>query len=137
MITDEVVTAVKSYLADSGRSELAGVSFYERDGASDIQHPSCVVVEEGIPEEHDIIKGQWTLNLGLVLRSIPEATSETTHRNITQAINDLVGNSASFVEHLSESLQCEDSWGGQGMTEAEDGYRQTTFSVEIKAAEQS
>ena len=60
MSTDEVVTAVKSYLADSGRSELAGVSFYERDGASDIQHPSCVVVEEGIPEEHDIITVSYT-----------------------------------------------------------------------------
>ena len=53
---------------------------------------------------------------------------------VTATINDLIGDDEAVIEHLSQFMQCNDSLGGQGTTQAEDGYRVTTFTVEIKAA---
>tara|TARA_B100000963_G_scaffold122511_2_gene106853 strand:+ start:537 stop:953 length:417 start_codon:yes stop_codon:yes gene_type:complete len=138
MITDLVVSGVTDFLKASGRSELAAVSFYERDFGGDLSYPACIITEDGGPEEDPIIRGQFTVPVAVILRTIPEGDENAqTHRAITKTINDLIGDGDAVVEHLGASMQCNDSLGGQGVTEPEDGFRQTTFTLEIKAAELS
>ena len=135
MITDLVVSALTDYLKASGRSEFASVSFFERDGGTDLTYPACIIGEDGSPDENEIIRGQWTVPIQVVVMTIPEDDeSSSTHRNICKAVNDLIGNDEAVIAALGNSVQCNDSNGGQGVTEAEDGFRQTTFTVEIKAA---
>ena len=135
MITDLVVSAVTDFLKASGRSELSSVTFFERDFGGDLTSPACIVSEDGTPTEDDIIRGQWTVPVSVTLMTIPEGDeSAETHRRITATINDLIGDDEAVIEHLSQFMQCNDSLGGQGTTQAEDGYRVTTFTAEIKAA---
>ena len=138
MITDLVVAGVTDFLKASGREEFSSVNFYERDFGGDLAYPACIVSEDGTPSENEIIRGQWTVPVVVTVMTIPEGDeSAATHREITKTVNDLIGDSEAVVEHLGDTLQCNDSLGGQGVTEAEDGYRQTTFTVEVKAAELS
>ena len=138
MITDLVCAGIADFLKASGRSELSAVNFYERDFGGDLSYPACIVTEDGGPEEDDIIRGQWTVPVAVILRTIPEGDENAaTHRKITKTLNDLIGDSEAVVEHLGNSMQCNDSFGGQGVTEPEDGFRQTSFNLEIKAAELS
>ncbi len=135
MITDLVISGVAEFLKASGRSEFAGVNIYERDFGSDLAYPAIIVADDGTPDEDEIIRGQWTVPVAVILRSAPEGDkSATVHRSISAAINDLIGDSGLLVESLGASMQCNDSTGGQGTTEASDGFRETTFTVEIKAA---
>jgi len=136
MITDLVVAGVTDFLKASGRDELSSVNFYERDFGGDLAYPACIVSEDGDPTENEIIRGQWTVPVAVTVMTIPEGDeSATTHREITKTVNDLIGDEEAMIDHLGNTLQCNDSLGGQGVTEAEDGYRQTTFTVEVKVAE--
>ena len=136
MITDLVVSAVTDFLKASGRPEFASLTFFERDGGTDLTYPACIIGEDGSPDENEIIRGQWTVPIQVVVMTIPEDDeSADAHRDICKAVNDLIGDGAAVVQFLSNSMQCNDSTGGQGATDAEDGFRQTTFAVEIKAAE--
>ena len=136
MITDIAVSAVTDFLKASGRSELSDVSFFERDYGLDLSYPACVTIEDGSPEEHEVIRGQWTIPLAVILYDNPEDDPlAVSHRLMTQTINDLIGDADSLMEFLGSFMQINDSVGGQGVTEAEDGFRQTTFSLEIKGAE--
>ena len=138
MITDLVISGVADFLKASGRSEFTGVNIYERDFGSDLAYPAIIVADDGTPDEDEVIRGQWTVPVAVILRTAPEGDeSAVTHRNITKAINDLIGDSDLLVGALGESMQCNDSLGGQGTTEASDGFRETTFTVEVKAAELS
>ena len=138
MITDLVISGVADFLKASGRSEFSGVNIYERDFGSDLAYPAIIVADDGTPDEDEVIRGQWTVPVAVILRTAPEGDeSAATHRTITKAINALVGDSELLVESLGASMQCNDSTGGQGTTEASAGFRATTFTVEIKAAELS
>ena len=138
MITDLVISGVADFLKASGRSEFSGVNIYERDFGSDLSYPAIIVADDGTPDEDEVIRGQWTVPVAVILRTSPEGDeTAATHRSIAQAINDLIGDSELLVESLGASMQCNDSTGGQGTTEASDGFRETTFTVEIKAAELS
>lgn len=138
MIADLVISGVADFLKASGRSEFTGVNIYERDFGSDLAYPAIIVADDGTPDEDEVIRGQWTVPVAVILRTAPEGDeSAVTHRNITKAINDLIGDSDLLVGALGESMQCNDSLGGQGTTEASDGFRETTFTVEVKAAELS
>ena len=138
MITDLVIAGVADFLKSSGRSELSSVNVYERDFGSDLAYPAIIVTDDGTPEEDEIIRGQCTVPVAVILRTAPEGDENaTSHRLITKTINDLVGDSDAVVEHLGGTMQCNDSLGGQGTTEASDGFRETTFTVEVKAAELS
>ena len=138
MITDLVVSAVTDFLKASGRSELSSVTFFERDFGADLTYPACIVAEDGGPTEDDIIRGQYTVPVQVSVMTIPEDDENaTTHREITKAVNDLIGDGEAVVEHLGNFMQCNDSLGGQGITEADDGFRQTTFTLEVKAAHSS
>ena len=138
MITDLVISGVADFLKASGRSEFTGVNIYERDFGSDLAYPAIIVADDGTPDEDEVIRGQWTVPVAVILRTAPEGDeSAVTHRNITKAINDLIGDSDLLVGALGDSMQCNDSLGGQGTTEASDGFRETTFTVEVKAAELS
>ena len=138
MITDLVISGVADFLKASGRSEFSGVNIYERDFGSDLAYPAIIVADDGTPDEDEVIRGQWTVPVAVILRTAPEGDeSAATHRTIPKAINALVGDSELLVESLGASMQCNDSTGGQGTTEASDGFRETTFTVEIKAAELS
>mgnify|MGYP003652170597 FL=1 len=135
MITDLVVSAVTDFLKASGRSELSSVTFFERDFGADLTYPACIVGEDGSPTEDDIIRGQWTVPVQVSVMTIPEDDENaTTHREITKTVNDLIGDGEAVVEHLGNFMQCNDSLGGQGVTEADDGFRLTTFTLEVKAA---
>ena len=135
MITDLVVSAVADFLKASGRSELSSVTFFERDFGADLTYPACIVAEDGSPTEDEIIRGQYTVPVQVVVMTIPEDDENATiHRQITRTVNDLIGDGAAVVEHLGNFMQCNDSLGGQGVTEADDGFRQTTFTLEVKAA---
>ena len=70
MITDLVIAGVADFLKASGRSELATVNFYERDFGGDLNYPACIVTEDGGPEEDDIIRGQFTVPVAVILRTI-------------------------------------------------------------------
>ena len=136
MITDTVIEGVAGYLNSSGDADLSGVTAYERDLGGNNAYPRIVVLEGGTPEEHEVIKGQWTVPIQLELKTKPEDDEEAaTHRKYTKAVNRLIGDSPALLSHLRKDLEAHDSWGGQGETEAEDDYRVTTFSLEIKAAE--
>ena len=136
MITDITVAGVSDFLKGSGRPELSSVTFFERDFGGDLSYPACIVTEAGDPEENEVIRGQYTVPISVVVMTIPEADeSATTHRQITQAVTDLVGDAAALKDFLGTVMQVNDSTGGQGMTEPVDGYRQTTFALEIKCAE--
>ena len=138
MITDLVVAGVADFLKAAGRQELATVSFFERDFGGDMSYPACIVTEEGGPTEDDIIRGQWTVPISVSLMTIPEGDEAAeSHRLMASTIADLIGDDEAMIEHLSQSMQCNDSLGGQGSTQAEDGYRITTFTVEVKAADLS
>jgi hypothetical protein len=138
MIADLVISGVADFLKSSGRDEISAVTVYERDFGGDLTYPAIIVADDGTPEENEIIRGQWTVPVAVILRTAPEGDeSAVTHRNITKAINDLIGDSDLLVEALGQSMQCNDSLGGQGETEASDGFRETTFTVEVKAAELS
>ena len=138
MITDLVISGVADFLKASGRSEFSGVNIYERDFGSDLAYPAIIVADDGTPDEDEVIRGQWTVPVAVILRTSPEGDENAaTHRSIALAIHDLIGDSALLVESLGSSMQCNDSTGGQGTTEASDGFRETTFTVEIKAAELS
>jgi hypothetical protein len=135
MITDLVVSAVTDFLKASGRSELSSVTFFERDFGADLTYPACIVAEDGSPTEDEIIRGQWTVPVQVSVMTIPEDDENaTTHREITKTVNDLIGDGDAVIEHLGNFMQCVDSLGGQGVTEADDGFRQTTFTLEVKAA---
>ena len=138
MITDLVVAGVADFLKAAGREELSTVSFFERDFGGDLTYPACIISEDGSPTEDDIIRGQWTVPISVTLMTIPEGDeSAQGHRLIASTIADLIGDDEAMIEHLSQSMQCNDSLGGQGSTQAEDGYRITTFTVEVKAADLS
>ena len=138
MITDLVVAGVADFLKAAGREELSTVSFFERDFGGDLSYPACIVTEEGGPTEDDIIRGQWTVPISVSLMTIPEGDEAAeSHRSMASTIADLIGDDEAMIEHLSQSMQCNDSLGGQGSTQAEDGYRITTFTVEVKAADLS
>ena len=138
MITDLVVSAVTDFLKASGRPELSSVTFFERDFGADLTYPACIVGEDGSPDENEIIRGQWTVPIQISVLTIPEDDeAAVTHRQICKAVNDLIGDGDAVIEFLSNSMQCNDSTGGQGSTEADDGFRQTTFTAEIKVAENS
>ena len=135
MITDLVVSAVTDFLKASGRSELSSVTFFERDFGGDLTYPACIVAEDGGPTEDPIIRGQWTVPVQVSVMTIPEDDEDaTTHREITKTVNDLIGDGEAVIEHLGNFMQCNDSLGGQGITEADDGFRMTTFTLEVKAA---
>jgi len=136
VITDITVAGVSDFLKGSGRPELSSVTFFERDFGGDLSYPACIVTEAGDPEENEVIRGQYTVPISVVVMTIPEADeSATTHRQITQAVTDLVGDAAALKGFLGTVMQVNDSTGGQGVTEPVDGYRQTTFALEIKCAE--
>ena len=138
MITDLVVSSVTDFLKSSGRAELSSVTFFERDFGGDLTYPACIVSEDGSPVEDEIIRGQWTVPVQVSVMTIPEADeTATTHREITKTVNDLIGDGEAVVEHLGNFMQCNDSLGGQGITEADDGFRMTTFTLEVKAAQAS
>lgn len=138
MITDLVVAGVADFLKAAGREELSTVSFFERDFGGDLSYPACIVTEEGGPTEDDIIRGQWTVPISVSLMTIPEGDEAAeSHRLMASTIANLIGDDEAMIEHLSQSMQCNDSLGGQGSTQAEDGYRITTFTVEVKAADLS
>tara|TARA_R110002012_G_scaffold63817_3_gene167813 strand:+ start:409 stop:825 length:417 start_codon:yes stop_codon:yes gene_type:complete len=138
MIADVVISGVADFLEASGRSELSTVNIYERDFGEDLAYPSIVVAEDGTPEEDEVIRGQFTVPVAVIFKSAPEGDEKAqTHRRISRCINDLLGDSEALIEHLGNSMQCNDSIGGQGTTDAADGFRETTFTVEIKAAELS
>ena len=138
MITDLVVSAVTDFLKASGRSELSSVTFFERDFGADLTYPACIVAEDGSPTEDEIIRGQWTVPVQVSVMTIPEDDENaTTHREITKTVNELIGDGEAVIEHLGNFMQCVDSLGGQGVTEADDGFRQTTFTLEVKAAASS
>ena len=138
MITDLVVSAVTDFLKSSGRAELSSVTFFERDFGGDLTYPACIVSEDGSPVEDEIIRGQWTVPVQVSGMTIPEDDENaTTHREITKTVNDLIGDGEAVVEHLGNFMQCNDSLGGQWITEADDGFRMTTFTLEVKAAQAS
>tara|TARA_R100000963_G_scaffold23766_1_gene16386 strand:- start:313 stop:729 length:417 start_codon:yes stop_codon:yes gene_type:complete len=138
MIADLVISGVADFLKASGKAELSAVTVYERDFGGDLTYPAIIVADDGTPDENEIIRGQWTVPVAVILRTAPEGDENAaTHRDITKAINDLIGDSDLLVGALGQSMQCNDSLGGQGTTEASDGFRETTFTVEIKAAETS
>lgn len=135
MIADKVVAAVADYLETNAPTTLATATFYERDEGADLQYPAVIVAESGRPEEHEIRRGHWTVEVEVILKTKPEGDEgAATHRTMTDQINNLVGDAEGVVTHLSDTLECNDSWGGTGGTESEDGYRITTFPLEIKAA---
>ena len=138
MITDLVVSAVTDFLKSSGRAELSSVTFFERDFGGDLTYPACIVSEDGSPVEDEIIRGQWTVPVQVSVMTIPEDDENaTTHREIPKPVNALIGDGEAVVEHLGNFMQCNDSLGGQGITEADDGFRMTTFTLEVKAAQAS
>ena len=138
MITDLVVSSVTDFLKSSGRAELSSVTFFERDFGGDLTYPACIVSEDGSPVEDEIIRGQWTVPVQVSVMTIPEDDENaTTHREITKTVNDLIGDGEAVGEHLGNFMQCNDSLGGQGITEADDGFRMTTFTLEVKAAQAS
>ena len=138
MITDIVISGVADFLRSSGRSELATVNIYERDFGDDLAYPAVIVADDGTPEEDAVIRGQWSVPVAVIFRSAPEGDKDAqAHRLICRTINDLVGDSEALIEHLGNSMHCNDTLGGQGTTEASDGFRETTFTVEVKAAELS
>jgi len=135
MITDKVVAAVADYLETFAPTALATATFYERDEGADFEYPAVIVAESGPPEEHEIRRGHWTVDLEVMLKTKPEGDeAASTHRTMTDEINALIGDTDGTVAHLGKTLECNDSWGGTGGTENEDGFRVTTFSLEIKAA---
>lgn len=136
MIADKVVAGVASYIETAAHADLSTLTFFERDEGADLTYPACIIREDGLPEEHGVIKGQWTVGVEVIIRTRPEDDSTaTTHRAMTAAMNGLIGDSPALVASLGGNLEVHDSWGGQGATEADDGYRSTPFNLEIKAAE--
>ena len=137
MITDLVIKSVGEYLESSSLEDLSTVNVYQRDEGADIAYPALFVMEDGDPEEHETLRGVWTVNVLVMLRTEPEGDeAAATQRKMTYAVNCLIGDHDAIKAFLNTKFKCWDVWGGgSGLVEANDGWRETTFKLEIKASE--
>lgn len=132
MITDDVLNQLKAYLET--RSELSTLSIQVREEGSDLTYPALILVESS-QREHEILRGQWTVEVDVILKTRPEDDeSASTHQSLTSFLHDFLGDHLNLKEIFSPILQCWDSWGGAGVTTVEDGFRETTFTLELSVS---
>lgn len=135
MIADIVINTLADYIDANAGTALATATIYQRDNGADLSYPAIIIEEAGEPEEHEILRGQWEVVINVVLRTIPEAEeSAATHRLMNVDLNCLLGDHDRVKQALNQEMTCWDSWGGEGNTEQDDGFRSTTFSLLIKAS---
>ena len=136
MIGDATVAALLAYLA-AGVPE--GLTYYERDQGADLTYPAVVGVESGT-EEHEILRGVWNVTVLVELRTRPEDDEgAVAHRAFTDSFDDVLGNVPALKDSfLSAGVRCWDVWGGSmGMTDSDDGFRLTTFTMELTVSYQT
>lgn len=133
MITDDVVSGVSSYISGAaGGTAIATVTIQDRDDGADNVAELILVQEGGEPEEHEVIRGKYRIPVEVVLRTKPEGDeAAATHRGYARALAKILTDCQALINHLNGSIDCHDTWNGQGATEESDGYRVTTFSLDI------
>ena len=135
MVTDLLVSSVASYLRSNGGAALADFSIYERDNGGDLQYPAIIVAEEGDPEEHDLLRGQWRVTLSVLLVTVPEDDeSANSHQIAASHLTSLLGDNAALKTAIESQLTCWDCWGAGAATTPEDGYRTSTFMIECQVS---
>ena len=133
MITDLAVTAVKDYLANLG-TPVSTATIYERDTSDDLTYPAIVIREDGDPDEHEIRRGHWRLGMIVSLRTIPEDTSLAAHQELASQLQSAPADSEAVITAVGQQLECNDSWGGEAVTEPDDQFRQSDFALELMVA---
>lgn len=133
MITDEIIRGLKLHIESAG-APLSTATVFERDTSDDLTYPAILITEDGDPEEHEIRRGHWTVGISVQLKTIPEKTTLTAHEAMNEQLWGMLADSPGMIAALDATVDCNDSWGGEGVTSQEDGYRVTSFALEIKAA---
>ena len=133
MIADEIIQGVAAYLeANKSGTAISTLTIKERDHGADNTYPAIVVREAGDPQEHEVIRGNFTAPIEVAIRTKPEGDeAATTHRTYTAALADLLTDNASLKSYLQSYIICHDIWHGQGETDESDGYRETTLPIDV------
>lgn len=132
MITDSVVKGIDAFLEDFRSGDLAGATISLRDDDADLTYPAIIVSEDGQPEQHELLRNEWTVPAMVTLKTIPEDTTEEAHQLMTENLAGALGNIEGIKARISERVLCHDLWGGQGATEEADRYRVTEFPLEAR-----
>ena len=136
MIADKVITAVKDYVEANAGTELATCNFYERDESGELAYPAVIAQEGGQPEQfNEVMLGNWEIPVLVELKTNPEDTTQATHQAMTEDLKDLLADRSTMATVINPVARFFDARGGQGETGQEDGFRVTSFELEIRAGE--
>ena len=130
MITDKTIAALKSYLEANADGNLDDATVFERDDDADLSYPALIIREDGEPEQHGLLRNEWTVNLVVSLKTIPEDTTESAHQLMTLNLAELLGDAEAVCDAMNETIPTRGIYGGEGSTDAEDGYRISEFPLE-------
>ena len=132
MITDKVCAALAAYIDDRAGTALTAATTTARGSEADLVYPSVVVAENGDPEQHEVLRLEWTVPVRVLLRTIPEDTTEAAHQVLTSDLANMLGDVDAMIGFAAPWILIRDAWGGEGATEDDGSYRQTEFSLELR-----
>lgn len=136
MITDAIQNALKAYM-DSRiplESDLTGLNVYTQANDSTKAYPALVIVATGV-EEHEVLRGCYTVDLDLLHQTTLDGDSDTTEEH--EARNAKIENwikSEDCLTYVSGStnLRLVDIRGGGGTTSVSNGRWETAFEITAK-----
>lgn len=143
MTADTALNAVKAWIEHNATGDLADVPIVLRDTDTEKPGLQIVIAEDGDPEEHPVLRGVLTIQINVMLRSVPgeedeESTTQADHQALNADLYDILADVAAITYcDAYEGLKCFDIRGAAGSTSDEDGLRVTTFPLTMVACKRT
>ena len=138
MTTDLLLKALKAWIELPAVAALDGVTVYLRDTENETDPPK-ITLRETANEEHPILRGVMTIDLEVVLETVPgeadqEAETEAGHQAMSAALYDIIGDKSgiTFCDNYP-GLKVFDMRGSVPTTESEASNRVTRFEMRAVA----
>lgn len=138
MTTDKLLAAIKGWIQLNAGDELDGVTVYLRDTEQE-KEPPMITLRETANEEHPILRGVMTIDLEVILETVPgdsdqEADTLATHEAKASALYEILGDigAITYCDNYP-GLKVFDIRGTAPITGSEDQNRLTRFEMRAVA----
>lgn len=138
MTTDKLLAALKGWIELNAGDELDGVTVYLRDTEQE-KEPPMITLRETANEEHPILRGVMTIDLEMVLETVPgaedqEADTQASHEAKANELYEILGDTGAITYCDNyPGLKVFDIRGTAPITGSEDQNRLTRFEMRAVA----
>lgn len=135
MTSRRVMAGIKTYLQGASIT-LSGLTYATTQETADEAFPRITIEETGT-EEHEVLRGVYTITVDCHLETDPERSTDAQHSTTMDEFYTALGDTTALTSALEAeaSLKCWDVRGVNQTTMPDQGRRKTTITLQVTAAQ--